>query len=217
MVGCIASGLLAWLAGRSGRVHVPLLALGIIGVAIGAQLVPLPASALSVLSPAAIGTLERLDVVYAMQHGTHPLSIEPAATWHALGLFLSFVVLLVGLARLLSVDGSRWFLWSLTIVGAAVALFGIGQKALGDGITIYGFWTPRMPGNPFGPFVNRNHYAGWMLMALPACLAVIGSSLTHALHRPEPDATARSGWGRQRAVACCWPVAPPASWLWRSS
>ena len=35
---------------------------------------------------------------------------------------------------------------------------------------VYGFWTTQMGGSPFGPFVNKNHFAGWMLLALPLTL-----------------------------------------------
>ena len=32
---------------------------------------------------------------------------------------------------------------------------------------VYGFWQQtRDYSNGFGPFVNRNHFAGWMLMAI---------------------------------------------------
>ncbi len=27
-------------------------------------------------------------------------------------------------------------------------------------------WTPEQAGQPFGPFVNKHHFAGWMVMAL---------------------------------------------------
>ncbi len=32
---------------------------------------------------------------------------------------------------------------------------------------IYGFWRSISGGDSYGPFVNRNHFAGWMLMTLP--------------------------------------------------
>ena len=65
------------------------------------------------------------------------------------------------------------------VFGVVVALIGIIQKAvLGDqawdGMKIYGFWEPRYKlTTPFGPFVNKNHFAGWMLMALPTALGYL--------------------------------------------
>ena len=41
-------------------------------------------------------------------------------------------------------------------------------------VLVYGFWRPFGGGNPFGPFINRKHFAGWMVMALPM---VFGYSL----------------------------------------
>jgi O-antigen ligase len=36
---------------------------------------------------------------------------------------------------------------------------------------IYGLWQPQFDGDGFGPFVNRNHYAGWVVMLLPLVAA----------------------------------------------
>ena len=58
-------------------------------------------------------------------------------------------------------------------LGVLLALVGIIQLALlgqdvYTGMRIYGFWKPRnVLTTPFGPFVNKNHFAGWMLMAMP--------------------------------------------------
>jgi hypothetical protein len=46
-------------------------------------------------------------------------------------------------------------------------------------LKIYGFWQPQYRGSPFGPFVNRNHFAGWMLMVLPlAAAAAYGAAVS---------------------------------------
>jgi O-antigen ligase len=67
----------------------------------------------------------------------------------------------------------------VTVIGGIVALVGIVQKPLFAG-QIYGFWTPQQIGNPFGPFVNKNHFAGWMLMCIPLTLGLICAGLTRA-------------------------------------
>ena len=65
------------------------------------------------------------------------------------------------------------------------------QKALIDPTQplVYGFWKPLHGGNPFGPFINRNHFAGWMVMALPL---VVGYScaVLEATWRPQDRAWA---------------------------
>jgi O-antigen ligase len=50
---------------------------------------------------------------------------------------------------------------------------------------IYGFWTPaNLMTTPFGPFVNKNHFAGWMLMGLPLAMGLgLGWAERGARHR----------------------------------
>jgi O-antigen ligase len=63
----------------------------------------------------------------------------------------------------------------LIAFGIVLALIGIGQWALTlheQHPLIYGFWKPRFDARPFGPFVNPNHFAGWMLMVMPLALGL---------------------------------------------
>src|SRR5207248_4714304 len=46
---------------------------------------------------------------------------------------------------------------------------------------IYGFWKPQFIARPFGPFINPNHYAGWMLLVLPLALALFYDALQQTL------------------------------------
>ena len=107
-----------------------------------------------------------------------PLSLNPAATARALVLLVGLTLLLAGLTRLLNVTGARRLVTGIVAFGAVLALVGIIQYAvLGDhawgGMRIYGFWAPmnRLT-TPFGPFVNKNHFAGWMLMGLPLAMGL---------------------------------------------
>jgi O-antigen ligase len=106
------------------------------------------------------------------------LSIRPNATARALVLLAGLTLLLAGLTRLLSLTGARRLVTWIVGFGAALALVGIIQYAvLGDhtfgGMLIYGFWKPMNPlTTPFGPFVNKNHFAGWMLMGLPLAMGL---------------------------------------------
>ncbi|MBW8869120.1 MAG: O-antigen ligase family protein, partial [Acidobacteria bacterium] len=81
---------------------------------------------------------------------------------------------------LFSARGPRTFACALVVLGALVATIGIVQQPLSTG-KIYGFWIPLDGGTPFGPFVNRNHFAGWMLMALPVTLGLVLGSLSRAM------------------------------------
>lgn len=64
------------------------------------------------------------------------------------------------------------FLWFLVLLGFAVSLFGIVQHFTSEG-TIY--WFQRIPegGDPFGPYVNRNHFAGFVELTAPVGLSLL--------------------------------------------
>jgi O-antigen ligase len=115
--------------------------------------------------------------------------VHPAATGRAIALLAGFTVFLVGLNRYFGRHGVRGIVPGLVGLGVLIAIIGIVQKAvLGDhawmGMKIYGFWAPHYKlTTPFGPFVNKNHYAGWMLMTLPLAVGyLIGLAESGAAH-----------------------------------
>jgi O-antigen ligase len=78
----------------------------------------------------------------------------------------------------------------LTVVGVGVALTVVAfvQALSPEPRKIYGIWRPGQDWAVFGPYVNRNHFAGYMVMA--ASLA-IGLAL-------EALARLRAAWRRRR-------------------
>ena len=173
------------------------------GAAIAIQLVPLPAPLLTALSPRAAGVLRELDPAFASgSGGAHALSIWPASTRVALVLYAALVIWLAGLVRLFSSAGCRRFVEALTGLGVLVALVGIVQKPLYSG-AIYGVWTLALGREPFGPFVNRNHFAGWMVMVLPLTLALLVAGINRSMAAVKP------GW-RDKVL---WASSPEASRL----
>lgn len=164
-----------------------------VAVVLAVQLVPLPLPALTALNPNAIELLHRLDPAFALSPAAHPLSVWPQGTRIALTLFAGYAVLMLGSARLMSETGARQIAGLLIVVGVVLALAGIVQKPLYNG-KIYGFWTTIEKGSPFGPFVNRNHFAGWMLMALPVALGYFFASLARAMRGVRPDWHHRLLW-----------------------
>ncbi len=63
----------------------------------------------------------------------------------------------------------RSFIWFVMIFGFLVAVFGILQHLTFNG-KLYWFREMRYGGIPFGPYVNRNHFAGFAEMVIPASL-----------------------------------------------
>lgn len=62
--------------------------------------------------------------------------------------------------------------WFLIFLCFSVSLLGIVQYFT-SGTKIYGFRALTEGGDPFGPFVNRNHFAGFVELTLPAGLALM--------------------------------------------
>jgi O-antigen ligase len=62
--------------------------------------------------------------------------------------------------------------WLLMLLCFGVSLFGIVQRFTSDG-TIYWFQKLTLGGDPFGPFVNRNHFAGFAELTVPVGLALM--------------------------------------------
>lgn len=94
-------------------------------------------------------------------------------TLRGLGFLSSALVLHVAAAAVFeSPEARERFRFVLALLGVALAFVALAQVALG--ITrIYGLVAPLESGGTiFGPFVNRNHFAGYMLLVAPICLRV---------------------------------------------
>ncbi|HMD38175.1 MAG TPA: O-antigen ligase family protein [Candidatus Acidoferrum sp.] len=63
----------------------------------------------------------------------------------------------------------REFVWFVMFFGFAVALFGILQHFTFNG-KLYWFREMHYGGIPFGPYVNRNHFAGFAELVIPVSL-----------------------------------------------
>src|SRR5208283_5324230 len=63
----------------------------------------------------------------------------------------------------------RGFVWFLLLLGFAVSLFAILQHFTFNG-KLYWVREMRYGGTPFGPYVNRNHFAGFAELLIPLAL-----------------------------------------------
>jgi O-antigen ligase len=63
----------------------------------------------------------------------------------------------------------RGFIWFAISLGFLVSIFGILQHLTSNG-KLYWFRTMRFGGIPFGPYVNRNHFAGFAELVIPVAL-----------------------------------------------
>jgi len=180
----LAATVIGLLALVRGKAPVPTRTIGglvLVAVVASVQAVPLPRATVTGLSPASERLLVRHDVAYALQPPAfRALSIDPARTWLAVGLLAAFGLLLTGIARLSTRDTVRALAWGVATLGVAMALIALLQRAT-LATRIYGFWKPETSDVFFGTFVNKNHFAGWMLMAIPLGLGLLGATIERAM------------------------------------
>jgi len=171
------------------------LALAIFVAAAAAQLVPLPAATINAISPEESSVVAQLDLRVQLDPASaRPLTIDPARTRRGLLVVASLAALIVGAARLFSIVGAAGTAWAIVVLGVLLALTGIVQRPLFTG-KIYGFWTPLQGGAaPFGPFVNKNHFAGWMLMAIPVAIGLLCNDVSRGLRGVRPAWRERVLW-----------------------
>jgi hypothetical protein len=104
-----------------------------------------------------------------------PLSISPRDTWRGLAFLASALVLHVAAgAVFVSRRARRRFQVTVVGLGLLVAVVALVQLASGTTL-IYGVLPALEQGKTvkFGPFVNRNHFATYMLMMVPACMGLL--------------------------------------------
>lgn len=176
-----------------------LLALGAIVVAVGIQAIPVPRLVRETASSRApVVDYARLhaDAVLQPSPGTSPgrtLSIAPERTVLGLGFLLSLAVLFVGSTRAITALGLRACARGIVALGVVVAFVGLVQSST-RGEDVYGLWRPPKPGAPFAPFINANHFAGWMVMAMSLAMGWLAGGIASALRAVTPGWRNRVLW-----------------------
>jgi len=127
-----------------------------------AALVPIPMTLRRVVSPTAAAALATADPSAADEW--RPISLDPRATLAAAAAAAACAATFWIVARAARDErGARRLVAVLLVGGTALAVFGLVQRLCRyDGRTIY--WSVELPdvATPFGPYVNRNHFAGAM-------------------------------------------------------
>lgn len=130
------------------------------------QLVPLPPAWRELLSPHA----GAIDLALRFDGGalrSRPLSIDSAATLRAAIVAATAVGMFWTAREVCARNGVRSLLRAVAWTGLPLVVLSVVLLAWVPG-RIYGIWDPGTPAaQPYGPFVNRNHMATWLVMALP--------------------------------------------------
>jgi O-antigen ligase len=96
-----------------------------------------------------------------------------ASAYHTrveLQLVLAYAILLFLASQAFrSAEDWRSFVWFAMSLGFVVSVFGILQHLTFNG-KLYWFREMRYGGIPFGPYVNRNHFAGFAELVIPVAL-----------------------------------------------
>jgi hypothetical protein len=178
---------------------------GALILAIGLQILPLPYAWFTRLSPASDQLLADYDPAYGVRTPAwHALSIAPLSTLTVLGLLGAFTLLLIGLSAAMSRVRLHALAGALAMMGTGLAVFGVVQLAfaVANKPVVYGFLKAPQGALPFGPFINKNHAAGWLLMALPVVFGYV-CAMVQASWRER---------GRRLGPWLQWTTRPEAGW-----
>jgi O-antigen ligase len=173
-------------------------------LAVVAQLIPLPYALLHVIDPQALDLRAALWLTASDTSLWLPISIVPKDTIAAVGLFVACAVFFSTCRSICEAGGPGRIVRAVAFIGLVASVAGIAQRAQNQEL-LYGIWRPLEAGaRPFGPFVNRNHFATWVVMACPL---VFGYLLARA---PEKRSSVRIS---QRVAAALQELGSIRSWL----
>jgi O-antigen ligase len=158
------------------------------------QLIPLSPSVLQTISPSTHAFVQAYmtlpdEVVTTATNGTvsvrpagavQPLSLRPRATVTSLVFVLAFGLAIAGAATGLGAKDARHLASGLLVLGTIVAFIAILQRAMPDE-QIYWLWERRYRNAAWGPFFNRNHFAGWMVMTISVGLGYFMAVCSRAM------------------------------------
>jgi O-antigen ligase len=136
-------------------------------IAIALQVAPLPSALVAIVSPHhdEVATAIRL----APFENQHPfwttLSIDPPATLLSLAAAaLGVLTFWVARATFSAGGSTRTFCRALTFFATLVAVTALLQKAVSPRSILFVVEPELRNASPFGAFVNRNHFGGWLLL-----------------------------------------------------
>ncbi|HEY2090754.1 MAG TPA: O-antigen ligase family protein [Thermoanaerobaculia bacterium] len=137
------------------------------------QLVPLPPSMAAVVSPESSAIWSAADRVVALTHDAaavpraHPITVNPNATWYELFRLIALFATFEASALLISTYRRRVaFAFALSAAALFEALYGIREATL-HRYAIWGRVNRLIFDRTTGTFVNPNHFAHYLGVALP--------------------------------------------------
>jgi O-antigen ligase len=157
--------------------------------ALALQTIPLPSNVVSTLSPHAVIVGRELALVPS-DRSWMTLSIDESATLWAVVIAIGTIALLFAARAIMKEGGLRHTVRGISALGFAFAVLALAQAASAGRFIYWRFRTEYEGPLPFGPFVNRNHFATWVIMAAPLCFGYIIARAAKA-HTPDTPFTSR--------------------------
>jgi putative inorganic carbon (hco3(-)) transporter len=153
------------------RLEVALLAIAAFTIV---QIVPLPVQVASLLSPHADVFRSALSLRVSPARWA-PLSIDPRSTAWACAVTIAATALYFAGRAAFGRGGLRQTVRGISALGLIVSGVAVAQAATAGRSIYWRFPTEYEGPLPFGPFVNRNHFATWVIMAAPLCIGYIAA------------------------------------------
>jgi O-antigen ligase len=147
------------------------------------QLIPLPPSLLEAVSPESHAIWTEAATVAKLagvpMGSAHPVSIDPAATAAELFRLMALFAAFTAAALLIRGHASRMVLIAVVCASAMFQmLYGVREAALGR-FAIWGWENRLILGRVTGTFVNPNHFAHYVALAVPLALFVAAQAWRH--------------------------------------
>ena len=167
LLGCALAGLVTlWRRRRAPGPPLPglRLLLGLHALVL-LQLVPLPPFLLRAVSPGSFAFYANQLLVPPLV-AWRPISVSPPDTLRGLAFLAAFSLLAIAVFH--ELGEGRWrrrLLRAVVFTGLALTVIALLQAVSSEPRRLYGVWQPRWDWAVFGPYVNRNHFAGYLVMA----------------------------------------------------
>jgi hypothetical protein len=144
------------------------------------QAVPAPRILISAVSPHSVPVRLALALDPHTVPPWVPLSIDQRSTLWASLVTTGAVALFFAARAIFAYGGLRQTVRGVSAIGFFVSMVAMAQAATAGRLIYWRFPTEYEGPLPFGPFVNRNHFATWAIMAAPLCLGYIAARANRA-------------------------------------
>jgi O-antigen ligase len=163
-----------WSLATLGLSIITLLALWVIKGLVDRRLeISAPSTALPLVALILIGVLQGMTITGSSGQRSS-ISLDAEATRLATEvLIILLIAFLLSANFLAKVPALTWLRNFLIFFGLALSIFGLIQRFTWNGKYYWVIEPSTQPPSPFGPFVNHNHFAGYVEMIAPIPVALI--------------------------------------------